>query len=265
MEFTTATAKGDGQANEDLAVCGDGWAVLLDGATAPKGVDSGCKHDVPWLVRQLAAGVTLRLMTEPGMSLADILAYAIRDTCDAHADTCDLTNPDSPSSTVAIFRNLKDGAADCLVLGDSPVILRSGNEIMPVSDDRTAHLPGGRPYSLELVRTHRNQPGGFWIASTVPDAAYQAVSGEAPAVTDAALLSDGVTRLVEFYGWDWQRVFATLEHGGGAPALIAEVRDFENTSPPPGAAKRHDDATAVYCRVVSQPAVAVPDPYVMVR
>ena len=43
--------------------------------------------------------------------------------------------------------------------------------LTPLSDDRIAHLPGGRPYTIELVRSLRNQPGGFWVASTDPEAA----------------------------------------------------------------------------------------------
>ena len=46
-------------------------------------------------------------------------------------------------------------------------------------DDRTSHLPGGRPYSYALVSSLRNQPGGFWVASTNPKAAYEAVQGPA--------------------------------------------------------------------------------------
>ena len=56
MRITYATEAAPGRVNEDTAVCGDGWAVVLDGATAPEGVDSGCVHDVRWLVRHLAGG-----------------------------------------------------------------------------------------------------------------------------------------------------------------------------------------------------------------
>jgi hypothetical protein len=36
------------------------WAVILDGATAPAGVDSDCIHNMRWLVRQFAAAITAR-------------------------------------------------------------------------------------------------------------------------------------------------------------------------------------------------------------
>jgi hypothetical protein len=113
--------------NEDYAAAGPDWAVVLDGATHFDGVDTGCIHDVPWLVGHLAAALAARLILGPA-NLPEILASAIEATCSAHADTCDLANPDSPSSTVALVRSTGT-AIEYLVLGDSPVILvipRSG-------------------------------------------------------------------------------------------------------------------------------------------
>jgi len=65
MQVTSASEAGGKRPNEDYAVTGPGWAVVLDGATAPAGIDSGCIHDVRWLVRQLAAGVAARPPPEP--------------------------------------------------------------------------------------------------------------------------------------------------------------------------------------------------------
>src|SRR5882757_5656098 len=99
MRITYATESAPGHVNEDYAVCGNEWAVILDGATAPAGIDSGCIHDVRWLVRQLAAAITAR-MPATAAPLADLLAEAISDVRQAHGGACDLDNPDSPSSTV---------------------------------------------------------------------------------------------------------------------------------------------------------------------
>lgn len=266
MQAAFATDPGSpGKPNEDYAVCGPGWAVILDGATAPEGVDSGCVHDVPWLVRHLAADITGELATGSSLPLADILATAIVSTCRYHYASCDLGNPDSPSSTVAILRE-REGALDYLVLGDSPVILwRGDGSAQPVADDRTDHLPGGRPYSVEFVRRHRNQPGGFWVASTKPEAAFEALSGTAEGVTSAALLTDGVTRLRNWYGMTWEDVHAILMHQGPA-ALIRRVRQAEDASPP-ASGKVHDDATAIWATGIGQPAGTpmAPDPLIMVR
>jgi hypothetical protein len=103
MQVTYATRAGDGQGNEDYLTAGPGWAVILDGATAPAGIDSGCVHSVRWLVRQLAAALTAR-MPVTAAPLADLLAEAISDVRQAHGGACDLGNPDSPSSTVAMCR-----------------------------------------------------------------------------------------------------------------------------------------------------------------
>lgn len=248
MQIVSATSAGSEKPNEDFAVCGPDWAVLLDGATAPPGVDSGCIHGVPWLVRRLAVAIAAGLSLTDA-ALADVLAAAISDTCEAHAGTCDLANPDSPSSTVAIVRT-RGGGLDYLVLGDTQVALRRGGEILPVHDDRADRLPGGRPYSLGLVRQLRNKPGGFWVASTVPEAAHEALSGSARGVTEAVLATDGVTRLLDWYGDGWPDLFSVLSEHGGPSALIGRVREAEERRPP-AHGKRHDDATVIYATSVS--------------
>lgn len=242
MQTTFATSAGGERPNEDYAVCAPGWAVLLDGATAPEDVDSGCVHQVAWLVRRLAAGIAAGLLGDE-KPLATVLAEAIQMTCQSHARSCDLSNPDSPSSTVAIVRARAE-VLDYLVLGDSPVVLRRGKEVVPICDDRVEHLPGGRPYPAALVRRWRNTPGGFWVASTSQRAAREAITGSVKGVAAAALLTDGVTRLVDQYGATWADLFGALEHQGGPAALIRRVRERERAAPPP-AGKRHDDATAI--------------------
>lgn len=248
MQITHATASAPGRDNEDYVCAGADWALILDGATAPAGVNSGCIHNVIWLVRHLAAAVASRLTLADSASLTDILAAAIKDTACAHADTCDLANPDSPSSTISIIRARGD-ELDYLTLGDSPIVLWHRDETFtPIDDDRTSHLPGGRPYTIELVRAHRNKNGGFWIASTNPDAAYQAISGSVPLaqVTEAGMFTDGITRLLDWYGYTWPVIFSSLRSEGPA-SLIKLVRAAEREQRHPWA-KQHDDATAVYLR-----------------
>jgi hypothetical protein len=67
---------------------------------------------------------------------------------------------------------VSDTGLEYLVLGDSAVILSTGDQTMAVTDDRVDYLqPGGHPYTRALVRSKRNAPGGFWVASTSPRAA----------------------------------------------------------------------------------------------
>jgi hypothetical protein len=249
MQITHATASTPGLINEDYVCSGADWALVLDGATPPAGVDSGCIHDVPWLVHHLAAAIGSRLVIADGSSLPEILAAAIKDTCDAHSSTCDLTNPDSPSSTASVVRVHGD-SFEYLTLGDSPIVLwHHDQSFTPIADDRTSHLPGGRPYTIEIVRAHRNKAGGFWVASTNPDAAYQAITGKAPLtpIAEAGLFTDGITRLLDWYGYTWPVIFSALRTEGPA-SLITLVRAAEREQPHPYA-KRHDDATAVYLRL----------------
>jgi len=239
MQIAYATESAPGHVNEDYAICGSEWAVVLDGATAPDGVDSGCIHDVPWLVRHLAAAVAGRILLDSA-SLPDLLAASIEETRAAHGATCDLGNPDSPSSTISMVR-VRNDAADYLTLGDSPIVIRGTDQILtPIADDRLAHLPGGRPYSLGLVRSLRNKPGGFWVASTDPEAAYRAVAGSVSFEAGAGIgiFTDGVSRLIESYSYEWEHVFSILETSGPG-GVIELVRAAERERPLRGG-KRHD-------------------------
>jgi hypothetical protein len=94
-------------------------------------------------------------------------------------------------------------------------------------------------------------PGGYWVAGAKP-AAYEAVAGSLPRslITRAALLSDGVSCLVERYGaGDWSWLLTVLQDEGPG-RLIARARELEG-SDPAGARwpryKASDDATAVIC------------------
>ena len=211
------------------------------------GADSGCRHGVPWLVGRLGGALALALSSGTRAGLADILEQAIRDTMAAHAGTCDLANPRSPSATVSIVRRRGD-TLDYLALCDSPIVLRHRDgRVRVVLDDRTARLPGGRPYPPGLVDEMRNRPGGFWVASTKPEAAREALTGAVP-VTDldgVLVCTDGVHRLVEWYGHTWAQVVTIAEKYGPA-RLVELVREAERTHGPRGTAKVHDDATAVW-------------------
>lgn len=233
--------------NDDFVLAAENFVIVLDGATEPAGVDSGCVHDVPWLVAHLAANLAGLLVREPRAELVDVLREGIAATMRDHAGRCDLANRDSPSSTVAILRCGAD-AVDYIVLGDSAVVIEHGDgELLVAHDDRTAVLDD---YTLAGVSRLRNTDEGFWIASNRPDAADKALAGSVPLrdVTRAALMTDGITRLVERYGRSWLDLLDRLDKQGPGQ-LVADVR-AEELAVPPGTyrGKLHDDVTAVFCR-----------------
>jgi len=228
--------------NEDLVLIGPDFAVVLDGATAPQGVESGCRHDVAWLVKQLAQQLAPPLLAQAATSLPDLLAEAIAAVRASHADTCDVSNPDSPSSTVSMVR-LHPEHVEHLVLADSPVVMRSPDGRITVhSDDRIDRLP---ERTLEAVRRLRNQPGGFWVASTRPEAAYEAVTGatDRADVDVIAILSDGASRFTERYGHSWDELLDVLTTAGPR-RLIDLVREHDAASTAPRW-KPYDDASVV--------------------
>jgi Protein phosphatase 2C len=240
-----ATEATPGLENEDFVVAGPEWAVVLDGATPRQGVDSGCTHGPAWLVRRLGGELAGRLASQGAEPLADVLAEAIKATAEAHKGSCALDNPDSPSSTVALLR-WSGNAVEWLALADSPLLLDVGTEVRVVRDNRVDELPS---YTTEAVRAARNSPGGFWVASTRPEAAYQALTGKTQGVRRAALLSDGAARLVERFGLlEWEELLDLLETEGPREVIL-RTRKVEEEQRVEGArGKRFDDATAVLVR-----------------
>ena len=247
MQITYATEPGGDHPNEDLVLAGPEFVIVLDGATAPPGIPSGCIHDVRWLVRHLGGQLASQLTLDDTADrmLAEHLADAIQWVNAQHTHTCDLDNPASPSSTAALLRSRGDDI-DTLVLSDSPILLDLPNGLRRIADERPGRLPSYKP---EDVRDQRNQTGGFWVASTKPEAAEQAVQLTVPAeqLRRAAVLTDGAARLVERFNLlDWIDLIKMLDTEGPTE-LIRRVRAAENTiEPAPGSrGKPHDDATAV--------------------
>lgn len=239
----------DHEVNEDLVLSGDTFVIVLDGATRNPAVrETGCIHDVPWLVRMLGTQLVAGLLEDVDVPLSEILAGAISRVGELHSHTCDLSNPDSPSSTVALLRR-RGQLVDYLVLADCTVVFRKHDRsVLSFTDDRLDYLPN---YSVETVREMRNNPAGFWVASTKPEAAYQAVTGTVDLgygdVQSAGILTDGAAGLVERHGGTWADTMQILEEPRGPQELVAKVREADETAPQPGRGKRHDDATAALC------------------
>lgn len=95
MLVTHASVATPGRVNDDFVVSGPTWVLVLDGTTA-QAVDSGCVHDVPWLVRHLAAHFARSLTVDSPKPLPEVLADSIAAVCADHEDTCDLSNPRQP-------------------------------------------------------------------------------------------------------------------------------------------------------------------------
>jgi hypothetical protein len=268
--IATAAASAE-KANEDYAALSATSAVVLDGATWPEGVESGCVHGVAWYSRQLGAALLAELDDPAQAPLPDCLTHAIMRVNALHTDTCDLSHSGVPSATVVAVRP-RGSALEYLVLADSTLVLDDGGaEPVVVTDDREKHVgkrlrhlmdayPTGTPQHAQGLREYvrqlsalRNTPGGFWVASSAPEAAYQALVGSVPlaGLRGGALLTDGATRLVDrFELMTWRETCDLLAEDNGSSALIRRVREAENSDPrgerwPRG--KAYDDATVLTC------------------
>ncbi len=271
VTFASLPAKPN-QPNEDFVAATSDAVVLLDGAGTPRGSGSGCIHGVSWFARRLGATLLYETEREGSLSLVDCLSTSIREVRSFHDDTCDLKHPGTPSATVVALR-VREQTVDYLVLADSVLALDLSTELRVISDDHEARigeqfrarmdaLPGGTPEHeeahreyVETLRAHRNRPGGFWVASTEPEAAAQALTGSVrrSELRAACVLSDGASRLVDRFGRaSWEDVLKTLDTRGPCELLRrvreAEASDLDGSRWPRG--KIHDDATAAYCSML---------------
>ncbi|WP_255597747.1 protein phosphatase 2C domain-containing protein [Micromonospora sp. RL09-050-HVF-A] len=266
--MATRPAKPD-QPNEDFTGAVPNAVVLLDGAGL-SGTTSTCLHGVAWYTRRLGGALLGQLAADDGQDLTAILGQAIVEVADAHRDTCDISDPSSPSATVTIFR-IDDDRADYLALADSVLVLDHAGDVPEVITDGRVDAVGSRYRAamdaapngtvehdralreyIEALRAHRNQPGGFWVAADDPGVAAEALTGSRPVsgLRGAVLLSDGASRIVDQFALaDWPEVLALIAEEGPIE-VIRQVRAAE-TSDPQGRrwprAKAYDDATLAVC------------------
>jgi hypothetical protein len=270
MDVSFASCPGSvTRSNEDFVTASPSVAVVLDGLSAPPALGTGCLHGTPWFVTQLGTQLLGSATSTRNESLRDLVAGVIAGVADSHAHTCDLEHPGTPSSSLAVLRE-QDGSVEYLLLFDSVIVLDGPSGLSVVSDRRvdafaveenlaTRRYPIGSPTHQHLVqelvaaqRRHRNQPDGYWVAGAKPEAAYQAVTGSRPhdRVSRAALLSDGVSCLVEVHSvMDWTELLDLLQQHGLRHA-ISRVREVEDTDPTGDRwprYKRSDDATVAFC------------------
>jgi hypothetical protein len=271
MQVSWATSTGHpdraGHVNEDFVGAVTDAVVVLDGAGIP-GAEHLCRHGVEWYVRRLGAALLARLPAH-GRELVDLLADSIAEVAELHRDTCAIDDSASPQAAVAVVR-LTDGRVDILVLGDchvvvartglDPLVVTDGREVA-VRDECLTALSGMAPGTVEhdralegvkaAFRARRNTAGGFWVAKDEPAAAHEAVvsSPSLEGVSGVALMSNGVSRLVEPYGLaGWPELVRTLADDGPTE-LVGWLRDAEAAARGRGdEGEEPDDATAAWLR-----------------
>jgi hypothetical protein len=236
MDVVIATDPGSpGRPNEDFAAAAPGAAVLLDGATAPADVDTGCVHGVAWYAETLGTALLARITAVPHVPLQQALAAAAGEVRARHEHTCDLTKRKTPGATVTALR-AEPGGISYLALSDSSIAADYGD---------------GRPPRV-ITDSH-------WAIRANPQLAMAARIGPLTraGLRGIALLSDGATRIADCYHLiGWPELMGVIRDDGPA-AVISRVRAAE-AGDPDGARwprrKIRDDATVLWWPAPSGPA-----------
>lgn len=274
MHVAMATEAAPGRSvNEDQVFHHRSVVGVLDGVTAPDGLETGCVHGPAWYARQLVTHLTGAIDDAPAAPLAKVLATAIERVMRDHP-MCDLANPSTPAATVCLLRDAGT-ELEYLILCDNSLIIDTGTETALLVDDRfaravqqirTDYLVGDVPIGSEAhqarvraastrKRELTNTPGGYWIAAANPEAAEHAVTGRLPlrgqgAVRRAVLLTDGASCAVDVFGlYDWNTLLDLVTDRGPQELIrqvrLAETADFDGHAQP--RFKSHDDATVALC------------------
>ena len=236
MFFSAATEPGTRDSpNEDWVGISPTTAVVLDGVTVFKEVKTGCIHGTPWYVNQLGTRLLVAALDEK-TSLRSALRGAISSVAQIHSGVCDLDRIGAPSAAVAIVR-INGQFIDYLVLADVTILVESVHGITVVSDERVdstvSDLAGKGNSNAEIMKRrerYRNKEGGYWVAAADPEVVEHAKVGQVSfdGFRCAAMMSDGVTRLVTPFGQtDWPGILA-LVRKIGPTALIERVRNIES-------------------------------------
>lgn len=248
MRVSAATSPGSDQAPNEDAVCSSSHvAVVVDGVTAPAGLETGCIHGTAWYAHQLATCV-VSTSENSAVDLRAALREAIALVAGSHGDSCDLSADGTPSATIAVVRE-NGGRVEYLVLSDATVAIATDGQVEVITDERHLALlaepkravqsaPAGSEEREELLRNLvttqrklRNVPGGYWLAGAAPGAAEHALCGSLP-INDGlcvAAMTDGAARLVDmFEAQAWPDALRELRKSG-PDEWIRRVRDLEAT------------------------------------
>jgi antitoxin component HigA of HigAB toxin-antitoxin module len=235
MFYSAATKPGNSDSpNEDWVAISPTVVIVLDGVTVQKEFQGSCNHGTPWYVRQLGTKLLVEA-SDPEVSLSDSLRIAISGTASLHADECQLDQIGAPSAAVAVLR-MNEYDIEYLVLADITVLIKSNQRLAVISDERVSRtvedLVGEADTFTEVMNRrsrYRNKESGYWVAAADPNVADYALVGRVSndGFDSAAIMSDGVSRLVmPFEQTDWRGLLAQAQQAG-PDAVIETVREVE--------------------------------------
>lgn len=211
VRIEAATLAG-GENNQDRYAHGDGWAFVLDGASAFS--ETPQVHDGGWYAQRLKNALEEELATNPKASTVDIVAGAIQQASAAHNED---TQGPCPTSTIALARWSMD-EVELYVLGDSiAAIVHPAGRVASILEDsriRRWGVSARRAYRLRLQKGYgfdryhlqllaelqlaqsagRNRVGGYWVAGDSTEAAHYALCQRSNIADGMAILlaTDGV-------------------------------------------------------------------------
>ena len=251
MRVTYATGRGSAESNEDIVATAGDVVVVLDGVSQWHTKESGCRHGTVWYVERLSESILD--LANRDVPLATAVADAIRVVASQHHDTCDLDHPWTPAATAVVLRETTE-SVEYLILCDCTLVVETDHGTVAITDTRLAELlrwvrssPERRSHLQDGLTRLRNSEDGYWVASTDPTDAYNALTGCVPKniLRRVVLLTDGASCLVDDYAQaSWAQLLNLTPD-----ELIAQVRHWERTDPDRLRWRRgkvHDDATAAY-------------------
>lgn len=257
-ETYALTRRGTAPCDEDFVRVGDGWGVLLDGAT---GLGDQRKPPIgygslpQWYASTIGTSIANRMESvHDADELRGVIARAFASANDTFFDMygTGMDASQAPSATLCIARHA-NGKVVLALLGDSPVIvIRDGRpethvlhdldakalETMDIaSRTSTRHLSGTEKRDaisgvLVANRLMLGRPDGYWTLSpALPNAVTHAAIVTLPddGVTAVYGMSDGAYAAISKYGIVTEqgidKAFRDCHHASG---VITDMRRVEH-------------------------------------
>lgn len=258
----------DATSHEDFVIASSNVVVILDGTSAPPGIETGCIHSVTWFVHQLGVELLDRFTMNVDLLPSENLAQAITNVNSHHMLTCDIMHPKNPSSAVAVLHEHEE-TIDFLVSGSTIVLFDEPGAVRMVSDVWVENAAGIEPQARHQKPTapgtddlrspkpasqipEYNHIDRMRPVSTNPFVAEHALTGvvNRRSLRRVAVLSAGAVRLAKNAGLvDWSRFLDRLEQDGpeGLIYRLRHVEATENDRQRKATVGASGDASAVVC------------------
>jgi serine/threonine protein phosphatase PrpC len=266
--------KGNSSVNEDRIGCFKNYIWLMDGVTCLSDSKTGELSDSKWFVDKFSEVLVQNL--DDSKELKEILKETVIKTYEAYRIATNyqvIEKNQYPSSSLIIIRQ-KSNQLEYYLLGDSTLIIKSGQEAIHLTQDTLGEFEkvilqkinrtrisqnisfeeARKAHALEILanRSHRNEEGGYYILSFEQNALDYGQQGELEILRPLhfLMMSDGFSRYLDLFKRvesSFEFIENVLERGLSIIGKeLYEIEEYDHDCTRYLRFKKRDDTTCIY-------------------